>query len=149
VNLADNIRLPSNASPPPVTVTIADHIPTLSLQSTENTAPSNNLLNSAIARQQYKCKRTYAPPLSLVSQTSSVQFPNSYTPSPTPSSNRSPLVSFMIPSFTAGVPAFKAPMTRVRSPVVIRAQWEVVIRSAVLGLIGAVTCVAIFIGVVP
>ncbi|KAG2038672.1 hypothetical protein BDR03DRAFT_954025 [Suillus americanus] len=140
----DNIRLPCNASPPPVTVTIADHIPTLSLQP----APSNNLLSSAIARQQYKCKRTYAPPLSLISQTS-IQSPNSYTPSPTPSSNRSPLVSFMIPSFTAGVPAFKAPMTRVRSPVVIRAQWEVVIRSAVLGLICAVTLVAIFVGVVP
>ncbi|KAG1879058.1 hypothetical protein F4604DRAFT_550949 [Suillus subluteus] len=147
VILADNTRLPSNASPPPVTVTIADHIPTLSLQA-ENPTPSNNLLSSAIARQQYKCKRTYAPPLSLVSQTS-IQSPNSHTPSPTPSSNRSPLVSFMIPSFTAGVPAFKAPMTRVRSPVVIRAQWEVVIRSAVLGLICAVTFVAIFVGVVP
>lgn len=148
IYFADNIRLPSNASPPPVTVTVADHIPTLSLQ-TENTAPSNNLLSSAIARQQYKCKRTYAPPLSLVSQTSSVQSPNSYTPSPTPSSNRSPLASFMIPSFTAGVPAFKSPMTRVRSPVVIRAQWEVVIRSAILGLICAITFVAIFVGVVP
>ncbi|KAG2343303.1 hypothetical protein BDR05DRAFT_963264 [Suillus weaverae] len=148
VILAENIRLPSNASSPPVTVTIVDHIPTLSLQ-TAHTAPSNNLLSSAIARQQYKCKRTYAPPLSLVSQTSSVPSPNSYTPSPTPSSNRSPLFSFMIPSFTAGVPAFKAPMTRVRSPVVIRAQWEVVIRSAVLGLICAVTFVAIFVGVVP
>lgn len=148
VNLADNNRLPSNASPPPVIVTTADHIPTPSLQ-TENPAPSNNLLTSAIARQQYKCKRTYAPPLSLVSHTSSVPSPNSYTPSPTPSSNRSPLASFMIPSFTAGVPAFKAPMTRVRSPVVIRAQWEVVIRSAVLGLICAVTFVAIFVGVVP
>ncbi|KAG1723204.1 hypothetical protein EDB19DRAFT_1764145 [Suillus lakei] len=146
--LTDNIHLPSNASPPPVTVTIADNIPTLSLQP-ETTTPSNNLLSSAIARQQYKCKRTYAPPLSLVSQTSSVQSPNSYSPSPTPSSNRSPLVSFMIPSFTAGVPAFKAPMTRVRSPVVIRAQWEVVIRSAALGLIGAVTFVAIFVGVIP
>ncbi|KAG1822487.1 uncharacterized protein BJ212DRAFT_1263645, partial [Suillus subaureus] len=148
VILADNIRLPSNTSRPPITVTIADHIPTLSIQ-TENPAPSNNLLSSAIARQQYKCKRTYAPPLSLVSQTSSIQSPNSSTPSPIPSSNRSPLVSFMIPSFTAGVPAFQAPMTRVRSPVVIRAQWEVVIRSAVLGLICTVTLVAIFVGVVP
>ncbi|KAG2097393.1 hypothetical protein BD769DRAFT_246753 [Suillus cothurnatus] len=146
--LADNIHLPTNAPLPPVTVTIADHIPTPSLQ-TETLAPSNNHLSSAIARQQYKCKRTYAPPLSLVSQTSSIQSPNSHTPSPTPSSNRSPFVSFMVPSFTAGVPAFKAPMTRVRSPVVIRAQWEVVIRSAVLGLVCAVTFVAIFVGVVP
>ncbi|KAG2337737.1 hypothetical protein BDR05DRAFT_1004767 [Suillus weaverae] len=50
VNLADNNRLPRNASPPPVIVTIADHIPTPSLQ-TENPAPSSNLLTSAIARQ--------------------------------------------------------------------------------------------------
>ncbi|KAG2153059.1 uncharacterized protein EDB93DRAFT_240495 [Suillus bovinus] len=147
VILTDNIRLPSNASQPPINVTIAGHIPMLSLE-TGNTAPSNNL-SSAIARQQYKCKRTYAPPLSLVSQISSVPSPNSYTPSPTPSSNRSPILSFMIPSFTAGVPAFKAPMTRVRSPVVIRAQWEVVIRSAVLGLICTITVLIIFIGVIP
>ncbi|KAG1847279.1 hypothetical protein C8R48DRAFT_779273 [Suillus tomentosus] len=142
---ADNIRLPSNASPP-VTVTVAGHTPTLSLEA-GNITPSNNILSSTIARQQYKCKRTYAPPLSLVSQTSSIQSPNSYTPSPTPSSTRSPIISFMVPSFTAGVPAFKAPMTRVRSPVVIRAQWEIVIRSAVFGLICAVTCVAVFIAV--
>ncbi|KAG0698377.1 hypothetical protein DFH29DRAFT_103224 [Suillus ampliporus] len=143
---ADDIHPPSNASPPPVT--IPGYIPPLSPH-TENTTPSNGLLNSAIARQQYKCKRTYAPPLSLVSQTSSVHSPDSYTSSPSPSSNRSPLVAFMIPSFTAGVPAFKAPMTPVRSPVVIRAQWEVVVRSAAIGLIGAVILDAIFIGVVP
>ncbi|KAG1733034.1 uncharacterized protein EDB91DRAFT_1238656 [Suillus paluster] len=144
--LADNIRLTSNTFPPPIT--IPDHIPTPSPQ-TENTTPSNNPMSSAIARQQYKCKRTYAPPLSLVSQISSVPSPNSYTSSPSPTSNRPPLVSFMIPSFTAGVPAFQAPMTRVRSPVVIRAQWEVVIRSAAIGLIGAVILVAIFIGAIP
>lgn len=143
--LADTIRLTNNASPPPVT--IADQIPTISPQTEITTpCPSNNPLGSAIARQQYKCKRTYAPPLSLVSQTSSAHSPNSNASSPTPSS---PLVSFMIPSFTAGVPAFKAPMTRVRSPVVIRAQWEVVIRSAALGLIVAATFVAIFVGVIP
>jgi hypothetical protein len=60
-NLADNNRLPRNASPPPVIITIADNISTPSLQ-TENTAPSINL-TSAIARHQYKWKRTYAPPL--------------------------------------------------------------------------------------
>lgn len=146
--LADNVRLPNNPSPPPAAVTIANHIPAQSPQ-TETPVPSNNIIRSAIARRQYKCKRTYAPPLSLVSQTSSVQSPDSSTSSPTPSSNRSPLVSFMIPSFTAGVPAFRTPMTRVRSPVVIRAQWEVVIRSAVLGLICAIPLVAIFVGVVP
>jgi hypothetical protein len=143
---ADNVRLTSIITTP-IVATSADHIPA----NTENPTPSNNPLTSAIARQQYKCKRTYLPPLSLISHASSVHLPDSNTSSPTSSSTRSPLqvVSFMIPSFTAGVPAFKAPMTRVHSPAVIRAQWEVVIRSAILALIGAITLVALFVGVVP
>lgn len=141
----DNVRLASD-TPINIVIASAGQIPT----KTEDVTPSSPL-SSPIARRQYKCKRIYAPPLSLVSQASSARLPDSYAPSPTSNSNHSPLqiVSFMVPSYTAGVPAFKAPMTRVHSPVVIRAQWEVVIRSAVLGLIGAATLVAIFVAVVP
>lgn len=145
---ADNVRLASNITSP-VVITGVGHTPV----KTEKTSLSISPLTSAIARQQYKCKRVYPPPLTLGSQVSSLHFPDACSPSPTsthpsPRSPRSPL-SFMIPSFTAGVPAFQAPMTRVHSPVVIRAQWEVVVRSGILALIVAVTFVAIFVGVVP
>ncbi|KAL1760459.1 hypothetical protein FB107DRAFT_203008 [Schizophyllum commune] len=33
------------------------------------------------------------------------------------------------------VPAFGVPLTRIRSPVIVRAQWEIVVRSAVLGFL--------------
>ncbi|OAX35911.1 hypothetical protein K503DRAFT_858330 [Rhizopogon vinicolor AM-OR11-026] len=138
----NNVRLASNI-PSPIVVT--GNVPT----KTENPAPSNSPPSPATVRQQYKCRRTHPPPLSFISQASSVHSPDSYTPSPTSTSALRPPLSFMVPSFTAGVPAFGAPMTRVHSPVVIRAQWEVVIRSAILALIGAVALIAIFVGVVP
>jgi len=133
----DHVRLAGDVTAPVVT-TSAGGIPV-------NTTPNNFL---APARRQYKCKRIYQPPLSLAPQVIPL---NSYGPSPTPNSNRFPLqtISFMVPSYTAGVPAFRVPMTRVHSPVVIRAQWEIIVRSAVLGLIGAAALVAIFVGVVP
>jgi hypothetical protein len=43
------------------------------------------------------------------------------------------------------VPAFKAPLTRVLSPVVVRAQWEITVRSAAVAF---ALCVGIGAGLV-
>ena len=45
------------------------------------------------------------------------------------------------------VPAFKSPLTKILSPVVTRAQWEVVVRSGILALVISSVVVAVFVAV--
>jgi len=45
-----------------------------------------------------------------------------------------------------GVPAF-GPLTRVLSPVVSRAQWEIVVRSAIVGMLMSLIIVGSFLGI--
>lgn len=58
-------------------------------------------------------------------------------------------LAMLIPSFTAGVPAFATPLTPVQSPVVKRAQWEVVIRAGLVAAIFAGALIGIVVGAVP
>ncbi|KAF9219189.1 hypothetical protein BS17DRAFT_741261 [Gyrodon lividus] len=109
-------------------------------------------LGPLMGRVQYKCnKRTYPLSQSPDSGASIQRSPYS-TPTPTPSQERPrPTSSFalLIPSFTAGVPAFAAPFTQVRSPVVKRAQWEVVVRAGLLAWLGASVITGVVIAVIP
>ncbi|KAH7928803.1 hypothetical protein BV22DRAFT_1102854 [Leucogyrophana mollusca] len=110
------------------------------------TSPSSSRpISSVLGRAQYKCnKRPYAQ--SPVSSSSEPSL-NPHSPASRPTSYFG--MTLTLPSFTAGVPAFAAPMTRVRSPVVVRAQWEVVVRAAVLAALGAGVVVGVVVGVVP
>lgn len=91
---------------------------------------------SSFGRIQYKCNQCTLPPVSGTL---------------TDDRRRHKRFSFamLIPSFTAGVPAFAAPLTPVQSPVVKRAQWEVVIRAAIVAVVMAGTLTGIVVGVVP
>lgn len=113
-------------------------------------------LSSELGRAQYKCnKRPYPisiPPDSPIF----LSPPNHLTPTspsasmPTPEKEcRNLHFSFNLPSFTAGVPAFAAPLTNIQSPVVKRAQWEVVVRSGLIAFVITGTIVGVIIGVVP
>lgn len=113
-------------------------------------------LSSELGRAQYKCnKRPYPvsiPPDSPIF----LSPPNHLTPTspsasmPTPEKECRKLhFSFNLPSFTAGVPAFAAPLTNIQSPVVKRAQWEVVVRSGLIAFVITGTIVGVIIGVVP
>lgn len=118
-----------------------------------STSSQSGSLGPLIGRAQYKCnKRVYPLSQSPDSAASLAQSAYPTTPTPASSHDRSvPTSSFalLIPAFTAGVPAFAAPMTQVRSPVVKRAQWEVVVRAALVAMVGATVLVGVVIGVVP
>ena len=45
------------------------------------------------------------------------------------------------------VPAFRSPLTKILSPVVTRAQWEVVVRSGILSFVISVVVLAVFVAV--
>ncbi|KAF8840583.1 hypothetical protein BDN67DRAFT_968266 [Paxillus ammoniavirescens] len=100
-----------------------------------------------MGRAQYKCNNRLHPLPHSPDSGASVQ--NSHSTTPTPSQERSrPTSSFalLISSFTA---AFAAPFTQVRSPLVKRAQWEVVVRAGLLAAIGAGVITGVVVGVVP
>lgn len=116
--------------------------PTLSL------SPPLTGVSPFLGRAQYKCNQRTSPALmssSLEKGTSTASAALSPTSSP---SNRLWLTS-LIPSFTAGVPAFAAPLTQVQSQVVKRAQWEVVVRAAFLAAVIAGVLIGVVVGVVP
>ena len=89
-------------------------------------------------RAQYKCNRRTSPPDKETSSASSTDRPAKWFSFAT-----------LIPSFTAGVPAFATPLTQIQSPVVKRAQWEVVIRAAFVAAVIAGVLTGIMVGVVP
>jgi len=92
-----------------------------------------------LGRAQYKCNQRTSP--AFPSEKGSVS-----------SKNRSPRkfsLSTLIPSFTAGVPAFAAPLTQIQSPVVKRAQWEVVVRAALVAAVIAGVVTGVVVGLVP
>jgi hypothetical protein len=114
--------------------------------------PDGSNQSASGGRAQYKCNKRIYPFSQSSDSGTSIQIPYSITPTPPPSPERSrPTSSFalLIPSFTAGVPAFAAPLTQVRSCVVKRAQWEVVIRAGAVAFLGASTIAGVIIGVVP
>ncbi|KIK74746.1 hypothetical protein PAXRUDRAFT_19582 [Paxillus rubicundulus Ve08.2h10] len=91
-----------------------------------------------MGRAQYKCNNRTHPLSHSPDSGASVQ--NSHSTTPNPSQERSrPTSSFapVVPSFTAGVPAPAAPFTQVRSPVVKRAQREVIVRAGLLAALGS------------
>jgi hypothetical protein len=99
-------------------------------------------------RAQYKCNQPTSAAVSSrypscdkssFSDTSSTDQPR----------RRFGFFTMLIPSFTAGVPAFATPLTEVQSPEVKRAQWEVVIRAGFVGAVIAGTVTGIIVGVVP
>ena len=47
----------------------------------------------------------------------------------------------------SGVPAFKSPLTKILSPVVTRAQWEVVVRSGALAFVISIVVVAVLVAI--
>lgn len=58
-------------------------------------------------------------------------------------------LAMFIPSFTAGVPAFAAPLTQVREPAVQRAQWQVVVWSGMIAFMIAGVVVGVVVGTLP
>lgn len=92
-----------------------------------------------VGRTQYKCNQRTSP-------ASSSSAPDKGTANEAPSKWLS--FATLIPSFTAGVPAFATPLTQVQSPVVKRAQWEVVIRAALVAALFAGALTGIVVGVV-
>ncbi|EIW81406.1 hypothetical protein CONPUDRAFT_144195 [Coniophora puteana RWD-64-598 SS2] len=107
---------------------------------------------SILGRIQYKCNtRAYHADTSAVSEkyTGSPGQPHS---SPSRGSGGPGLLSsaraLVLPRFTAHVP-FLTPVTRVRSPVVVRAQWEVTVRSAALALVISAVLMGVVVGAVP
>ncbi|KAH7885018.1 hypothetical protein F5I97DRAFT_1937335 [Phlebopus sp. FC_14] len=155
-----NGRLTSDAtSPPPISTGSTKTLQSASSQVGMNqcgiVAPSGSL-GPAIGRAQYKCnQRAHPLSQSLDSEASDPSLlPHVYStaPSSTPSPDRSrPTSAFalLLPSFTAGVPAFSGPLTMVRSPVVKRAQWEVVVRAAALSMLVTSVLLSVVIAVVP
>ena len=112
-------------------------------------SPTSPTLNSTIGRAQYKCnKRPYlaAPPVSAASLSPPSQLWPHQHELP---EKRSFSFALLAPSFTAGVPAFAAPLTHIRSPVVKRAQWEVVVRSGIIAFFITGIFIGVIIGVVP
>lgn len=93
-----------------------------------------------LGRVQYKCNQHTSP-----------AFPSSDPEegSPTSGPPKRLWLTLFIPSFTAGVPAFATPLTQIRSSVVKRAQWEVVVRAALAGAVITGVLTGIVVGVVP
>lgn len=98
-------------------------------------SPSLSGIGALLGRRQYKCNHP-----SGVTSSSSVGSTDK---------RRRKRFAMLIPSFTAGVPAFAAPLTQVQSPVVKRAQWEVVIRAGTVAAILAGTLAGIVVIVIP
>ncbi|KAI6005385.1 hypothetical protein EDC04DRAFT_2784254 [Pisolithus marmoratus] len=113
-------------------------------------------LSSELGRAQYKCNKRPCPisipPNSAIFMSSPSHpaplSPSTSVPAPEKAHQIFPF-PFNLPSFTAGVPAFAAPLTDIQSPVVKRAQWEVVVRSGIMAFLVTGTIVGIIIGVVP
>ncbi|KAH7907547.1 hypothetical protein BJ138DRAFT_1014309 [Hygrophoropsis aurantiaca] len=106
-----------------------------------SSSSSSRPISSVLGRAQYKCNKrphTQSPVSSSFDPSTPHSRPASYFG-----------MTLTLPSFTAGVPAFAAPMTRVRSPVVVRAQWEIVVRAAALAALGAGVLIGVIAGVVP
>ncbi|KAG1716060.1 hypothetical protein ID866_1086 [Astraeus odoratus] len=120
--------------------------------------PSTNpTLTSMMGRAQYKCNKrpsiTPASPNSTALVSSPIHpgelSPVSSIPVPERKERRRFSFALLAPSFNAGVPAFAAPLTQIRSPVVKRAQWEVVVRSAMVAFVITSAIIGVDIGVVP
>ncbi|KAH0832357.1 hypothetical protein J3R83DRAFT_13381 [Lanmaoa asiatica] len=80
-----------------------------------SSSPSLTGVGPFLGRVQYKCNQRTSPAS------------KSLPPDKASSTNRPPThfsLTVLIPSFTAGVPAFATPLTQVQSPVVKRLQWE-------------------------
>ncbi|KAI6121030.1 hypothetical protein EV401DRAFT_1379172 [Pisolithus croceorrhizus] len=126
------------------------------------TAPSRhslttaNALTSELGRAQYKCNKRPSPisippnPATFLSSPihHAPSSPSTSMPAPEKKHRNFPF-PFNLPSFTAGVPAFAAPLTNIQSPVVKRAQWEVVVRSGMIAFLVAGAIVGVIVGVVP
>jgi hypothetical protein len=108
-----------------------------SLPASSSSPPTLAGVGHFFGRTQYKCN-----------QRTSAAFTSSLPDKGTPPTKRFSFAT-LIPSFTAGVPAFAAPLTQVQSPVVKRAQWEVVIRAGFLAALFAGGLTGIVVGVVP
>ncbi|KAG6379375.1 hypothetical protein JVT61DRAFT_11839 [Boletus reticuloceps] len=99
-----------------------------------------------LGRAQYKCKNQFTLPSPAKSE---ICDRSSFSDTSSIRATRKFSFATWIPSFTAGVPAFAAPLTQVQSPVVKRAQWEVVIRAAFVAAVLAGAMLGLLIGVVP
>jgi hypothetical protein len=107
--------------------------------SEEREQPRSNFLLSPkalILQAQYKCGNKF-----FVSTTSNLNDPEKGSPPPSPHVNsegkRRPSGAKVRAQFklVQAVPAFASPLTKILSPVVSRAQWEIVVRSAVLAFL--------------
>ncbi|KIJ15010.1 hypothetical protein PAXINDRAFT_12276 [Paxillus involutus ATCC 200175] len=148
-----NVRLNGDATATPAPSPGRTTIPLSTISNGSNhsagISPSGGV-GPVMGRVQYKCNNRLHPLSHSPDSGASVQ--NLHSMTPTPSQERSrPTSSFalLIPSFTSGVPAFASPFTQVRSPVVKRAQWEVVVRAGLLAAIGAGVITGVVVGVVP
>lgn len=117
---------------------------------------TTNALSSELGRAQYKCNKRPCPISIPPNSAAFLSSPSHHAPSspstsmPVPEKEHQNFpFPFNLPSFTAGVPAFAAPLTDIQSPVVKRAQWEVVVRSGMIAFLITGAIVGVIIGVVP
>ena len=138
----------TNASVPPLsTVGIVDSS-SPHLSAPASSSPTLGGVGHFFGRAQYKCNQPTSPAFTSPRRDLDV----SSFDTDTSSMDRPPKwhsFAALIPSFTAGVPAFATPLTQVQSPVVKRAQWEVVVRAAVVAALMAGTLTGILVGLVP
>lgn len=118
----------SSLPPPSTSVVVVDP----SSPHPSSSSPSLAGVGSLFGRAQYKCNQCPPPPVSSTNHR-----PKRFS------------LATLIPSFTAGVPAFATPLTQIQSPAVKRAQWEVVVRAGFVAAILAGGLTGIVVGVVP
>lgn len=111
---------------------------------TAPSSPSHTGVGPFLGRAQYKCNKRTSPAFQSTSPDNGTS-----TLSPTSPAPHQFWFTTLIPSFTAGVPAFASPLTQIQSQAVKRAQWEVVVRASFAAAVIAGILTGIVVGVVP
>ncbi|KAG9308794.1 hypothetical protein JVU11DRAFT_11419 [Chiua virens] len=120
--------------------------PTQTVRPATSTSSLDKGVGPLFGRMQYKCNQQRSPAFESASPLE--KGASGSSPAKRTSRVRITLTT-LIPSFTRGVPAFAAPLTQVQSPVVKRAQWEVVVRAGFLAAVIATAFTGLLVGAVP
>ena len=114
-------------------------------------SPTFGGVNHFLGRAQYKCNQRMSATATSTSPASPPWDRSTFSETSSIRSTRRFRYWFstLIPSFTAGVPAFAAPLTQIQSPAVKRVQWEVVVWAAFLAALIAGTLTGLVVGLVP
>jgi hypothetical protein len=134
----------NSSVPPPSSNVVVDPSGPHSSAPASPSSPTFVGVGHLFGRAQYKCNQRTSP-------ASKSSPPDKDTSSASSANRPTRWFSFttLIPSFTAGVPAFATPLTQVQSLVVKRAQWEVVVRAAFVAAVIAGVLTGVVVGVVP